>query len=94
MSEPELLMAHSFTLASRPPRISRQPQAAAAGHDAMDRVGAGCTRLVALPGQAALEQEKQRVRQGLQIISSAGRPPQVCMHAGVPHCAPAHTQVL
>ena len=79
-------MAHSFTLASQPPRISSRARCNGQG-------GRGAC-LVALPGQAALEQKEQGVRQGLQIISSAGRSPQVCMHAGVPHCAPADVRVL
>ena len=83
-------MAHSFTLASRPPRISRQPQAAAAGHDAMDRVGAGCTRLVALPGQAALEQEKSvYARDSRSSLLLAVRPRCACTLAY--RTVPLHT---
>lgn len=41
--------------------------------------------LVALPWEAALQQEEEGVCKGLQVISSAGSAPQVRMHAGIPH---------
>ena len=42
-----------------------------------------------LPRKAAAKEEEQRVGQAFQVVPPAGRPAQVCMHAGVPHCAPA-----
>jgi len=49
-------------------------------------------RLVALPGQAALEQEEQRVRQALQVVAAAGGAAQVRVHARIPHRAPARAR--
>ncbi len=51
-------------------------------------------RLVALPGQAALEQEQQRVRQALQVVAPAGGAAQVRVHARIPHRAPAQPNTV
>lgn len=59
-------------------------------------VSAGCSEHVrksahvkTLPGEAAPQQEDEGVRQGLHVVSPAGRAPQVGVRARVPHCAPA-----
>ena len=57
-------------------------RAARQGH-ALDR--AARTHLVALPGQPAAQQEEQRVGERLEVVAPAGRPPQVRVHARIPH---------
>ena len=50
--------------------------------------------LVALPGQAAAEEEEEGVGQGLEVVPPAGCPAQVRVHAGVPHGPPEDIRPL
>ena len=51
-------------------------------------------RLEALPGQAAVEQEHERVGQALQVVAPAGRAAQVRVHARIAYRAPAASAYL
>ena len=57
-----------------------------------ERPGGSC--LQALPGQAAQEQEEQRVGERLQVVAPAGRAAQVRVHARVADCPPAQRRTI
>ena len=64
------------------------------GRSASANTSPETARLIALPRQPALEQEQQRVREGLEVVTPAGGAAQVSVHAGVPHGSPEHVRPL
>ena len=44
--------------------------------------------LIALPRQPPFQQKDQGICQGLEVVSPASGAAQVCMHTGIPDCAP------
>mmetsp|Transcript_37605 Transcript_37605/g.95048 ORF Transcript_37605/g.95048 Transcript_37605/m.95048 type:complete len:883 (-) Transcript_37605:26-2674(-) len=75
-------------------RCGARERLGAAGHLLLAHQVALVLRVVALPRQAPLEQEQQRVRQRLQVVAPAGGAAQVGVHARVAHGAAEHVRAL